>query len=78
MPGAASVDRKGITMNYRINRELVRQKIEDKKLMPTEAAERIGISYSAFWEIMLTGMCSPINIGKIAKFLDVQVWELLI
>lgn len=65
-------------MKYKIDRELVRRKIVKEKLTQAEAAARIGISSSTLSEIMKTGQCAGMSLGKLAKFVDVPAWLLVI
>lgn len=65
-------------MKYKINRELVRKKIFAEKLSLEEAAARIGISPSTLSEILRTGQCAGMSLGKLAKFVDVPAWQLVI
>lgn len=65
-------------MRYRINRELVRQKIDDEKLTREEAAAQIGISVAMLAHIMKSGECGGVDLGKLAKFAGVPVYQLVI
>ena len=64
-------------MKYRINRELVRQKIADEKLTREEAAAQIGISVAMLAHITKSGECDGIHLGKLAKFVGVPAYRLV-
>lgn len=65
-------------MKYKINRDPLRAKIEAEKMTHEEAAARIGISASTLSDIMITGRCTGMNLGKIAKFVGLPAWQIVI
>ena len=65
-------------MKYKVDRELIRQKISDEKLTREEAAEKIGISVALLAHIVKSGTCTGMTLGKLAKFVGVPAYRLVI
>lgn len=61
----------------KINKNLIKTKLEAQGLTQEEAADKFRIRREAFRVIMAYGNCDGINLGKIAKGLGVAVWELV-
>lgn len=66
-----------MTMRIRINVGRIRTGMADKKLTITAMVAQTGISRSSFDRILKDGLCTAFMIGKIAKVLDIPVWELV-
>lgn len=49
----------------------------EKGLLSKDVAERSGMSRQNFSTVKLRGSCTPVNAGKIAKALGVDVTEIL-
>lgn len=64
-------------MRIKINVGRIRTGMADKKLTITAMAKETGISRSSFDRIFKDGLCTAFMIGKIAKVLDIPVWELV-
>lgn len=48
------------------------------KALPAEvAAEKAGITQGLFRQILKEGQCTQFTLGKIARVLDIPVWELV-
>ena len=64
-------------MRIRINVGRIRTGMAAKDLTITAMVEKTGISRSSFDRILKDGLCTAFMIGKIAKVLDIPVWELV-
>ena len=64
-------------MRIRINVGRIRTGMADKNLTIAAMAKETGISSSSFNRIFKDGLCTAFMIGKIAKALDIPVWELV-
>ena len=64
-------------MRIRINVGRVKAGLAAKKLTIKAAAEQAGISRSSFDRILRDGLCAAFMLGKIARVLDIPVWELV-
>lgn len=65
-------------MKYQINRELIRQKIAAEGLARDEAAAKIGVSVAMLAHILKSGTCGGKDLGKVAKFVGVPAYQLVI
>jgi hypothetical protein len=61
----------------RINVGRVRSGLATKGLSNQEAAELTGTSRSSFDKILREGRCAAFMLGRIARVLEVPVWELV-
>ena len=61
----------------KINIGRVRSSMAAKGLTIEAAAEDAGISRSTFGRILKEGQCTAFTIGKIARVLNIPVWELV-
>ena len=64
-------------MRIKINVGRVRSGLATKDLTIKAAAEQAGISRSSFERILRDGLCAAFMLGKIARVLDIPVWELV-
>lgn len=61
----------------KIRKDLVKRGLKEKGLTRETAAELMDIPAATFARIVTTGACSAVNLGRIAKLLDIPVWELV-
>lgn len=61
----------------KINTGRVRSAMAAKGLGMQEMAEKIGASRSSFDKILREGRCAAFMLGRIARVLDVPVWEMV-
>jgi predicted DNA-binding protein (UPF0251 family) len=61
----------------KINVGRVKAGLATKKLTNEAAADQAGISRSSFGKILKEGRCAAFMLGKIARVLDIPVWELV-
>ncbi len=61
----------------KINVGRVKASMAAKGLSHEAAAEQAGISRSSFGRILNGGWCAAFMLGKIARVLDIPVWELV-
>lgn len=64
-------------MKIKINVGRVKAALASKGLTTEEAAEKAGITQSRFRRILSEGQCSSISLGRIARVLGMQAWELV-
>ena len=64
-------------MKIPINVGRVKIAMAVRKLTVEGAAEDAGISRSSFDKILREGRCTAFMLGKIARVLDIPVWELV-
>lgn len=62
---------------YRINVGRIKAEIAKKGMSTELAAEVIGITQNRFRTILSEGKCTAFTLGKIARVLGVQAWELV-
>lgn len=65
-------------MRIRINIGRVKIAMAARHMSVEEAVKQTGISRSSFDKILREGQCTAFMIGKIAKLLDIPVWELVV
>lgn len=61
----------------KVKKELIKEKLKEKELTREQAAELMDIPVATLAHIMRAGACNAINLGRLAKLLDVPVWELV-
>lgn len=61
----------------RINVGRVKSGLARKGMIPDVAAKEAGISQNKFKRILSDGKCDPISLGRIARILGLQAWELV-
>lgn len=61
----------------KINKNLIKEKMENQGLTQDDAAKKFGIRPEAFRVIMAYGNCDGKHLGKIAKGLGMKPWELV-
>lgn len=61
----------------KINVGRVKAAMAAKKMSQEETAKQLGISRSVFSRILQDGRCAAFMLGRIARVLGVQVWELV-
>lgn len=64
-------------MRIKINVGRIRTGMADKNLTITAMAEQTGVSRSSFNRIFKDGLCAAFMLGKIARVLNIPVWELV-
>ena len=62
---------------YRINVGRIKAEMAKKGMSIESAAEEIGITQNRFSTILSEGKCAAFTLGKIARVLGVQAWELV-
>ena len=61
----------------KINVGRVKASMATKNLTNEAAADQMGISRSSFGKILKEGFCTTFTLGKVARVLDIPVWELV-
>lgn len=61
----------------KINVVRIRAEMAKKGLSVEKAAEKIGVTQSRFRTILSEGKCDAFTLGKIARVLGLQAWELV-
>lgn len=61
----------------KINVGRVKSGLATKNLTNEDAANQAGISRSSFGRILKEGFCTAFTLGKVARVLDIPVWELV-
>lgn len=61
----------------KVNVGRVKSVMAARKMSQEETAKQLGISRSAFSRIFTDGKCSAFMLGRIARVLEVPVWELV-
>lgn len=64
-------------MKIRINVGRIKTAMAAKGLTNETAAEQAGISRGSFDRILREGRCAAFTLGKIARVMDIPVWELV-
>lgn len=64
-------------MKIRINVGRIKAAMAAKGLTNEAAAEQAGISRGSFDRILREGCCAALTLGKIARVMDIPVWELV-
>lgn len=62
---------------YRINVGRIKAEMAKKGMSQEAAAEKIGITQGRFRIILSQGKCAAFTLGKIARVLGLQAWELV-
>lgn len=57
--------------------DLIRQRMTALNLTQKAAAEKAGIPYGSFNEMMRRGTCNGTTLGKLARFAGVKAYELV-
>lgn len=60
-----------------INTDLIRKALADQGIKQEIAAERCGMPTGTFAGALKRGSCSARTLGKLAKGLNLPVWELV-
>lgn len=61
----------------KINTGRIKSTLARKGLTSEVAANEAGISQNKFSRILYQGKCDPISLGRIARVLGVEPWELV-
>lgn len=61
----------------RINTGRVKAGMAAKKMNREDMVQQLGISRSSFDRILREGRCAAFMLGRIARLLDIPVWELV-
>jgi len=64
-------------MNIRIRTDIIHRRITELMLTRADIAEAISISVKTMDSILCRGTCSPITMGRLARVLGVEPWELV-
>lgn len=60
-----------------IRTELIHRRMEELMLTRSDIAQVISISEKTMDGILCRGICSPITMGRLARVLGVEPWELV-
>ena len=61
----------------KINTGRIKAELAAKGMMKEVAAKEAGISWNKFNRILSEGKCDPISLGRLARVLGVEPWELV-
>ena len=60
-----------------IRTDIIHRKMDELMLTKSDIAEAVSISEKTMDSILCRGTCSPITMGRLAKVLGVEPWELV-